>query len=341
MFLSRKRPAFTLIELLVVIAIIGILIALLLPAVQKVRAAAMAASCRNNLHQLAIAAHNYHDTMGSFMPGNGIPPTNGLGGFVPPSTFSGIWSDEKFNGLPWGTFGWAAYILPFLEGDNVYKAIDFDYPAYTPDFEEYATDPRSPGALTSFGQSTSGTGFGDLANQQAATHMPKVFVCPAARRGRSGNETWQKDYGVNGGLQSGGCCAERNTTKSTEGMGWLGSRVRMAEVTDGTSNTFLFLEMMNYAYHGRIDEGYGSNPFFFVNEAGQGYVMATNNGKLSGVLPPNTEIDNDRGSESDHSGGIFAVMADGHVVWVPNAVDTTVYFDCFTRGGGEAVQPDF
>jgi hypothetical protein len=62
---------------------------------------------------------------------------------------------------------------------------------------------------------------GDPANATAATSMPKVFVCPSARRGRPPTE--QKDYCVNGGIQSHGCCAERSTTNSSEGMAWLGS----------------------------------------------------------------------------------------------------------------------
>jgi prepilin-type N-terminal cleavage/methylation domain-containing protein len=339
---SRKirRRGFTLIELLVVIAIIAILIGLLLPAVQKVRDAAAAVSCRNNLKQLALAAQNYHDSNGAFMPGNGIPP-----GQTPPH-FTGIWSDPKFPGLPWGTFGWAAYILPYVEGQNVYKSINFNYPAYTPTFEEYGQNPRTPhSGLYNNGVPVAGAGangFGDLSNQFAATHMPKVFICPAARRGSSGFEYAQKDYGINGGIQSHGCCAERSETNSAEGMAWLGSAVRINDVTDGTSNTFIFFDLMNYAFHGRMDEGYGSNPFFFVQEAGQGYVTGATNGTVHGAWLPNDETSNHRGPESDHyAKGVFAAMVDGHVTWVSNSVTPAVYLAGFTRGGGEVPGNDF
>jgi prepilin-type N-terminal cleavage/methylation domain-containing protein len=361
-FRRTRSHGFTLIELLVVIAIIAILIGLLLPAVQKVREAAMRTACQNNLHQLALAAHNHESSYGYFPPSNSIPPTSAQGGMDPATAnFSGMWQDPRFANLPWGTFSWAAHILPFVEADAVYRQINFNYPAYTPDFEEYNADPRAKSIVTNqgvsagaFGSPDQGfLGYGDLTNKLAATSMPKVFVCPAARRGTEGNQNSQKDYGINGGTQAGGCCNERKIIQR-DGMAWLGSKVKLTDVPDGTSNTFLFAELTNFAMHGRGDGGYattkgpynppsvldgaggtpiprGTNPFIFVNEMGQGIVMGSNNGTFAGVLPPNTEIDNDRGAESDHPGGLFVAFSDGHVTWVSNNVDTMVWYSCFTR----------
>jgi hypothetical protein len=169
--------------------------------------------------------------------------------------------------------------------------------------------------------------------------MPKTFLCPAAPHPRPENE--QKDYGINGGIQSGGCCAERSTTKSAEGMAWLGSSVRMTTVTDGTSNTFFFFDLMSYAYHGRMDMKFGSNPFFFVQEAGQGYVIGSTNGTVAGYWPPNDETDNHRGPESFHDNGVLVAMVDGSVTFLKNSVNPTIYLHAYTRAGGEAGVSDW
>src|SRR5271155_5514737 len=106
----RKRAAFTLIELLVVIAIISVLISLLLPAVQAAREAARRTQCRNNIKQMVLALHNYHDTNRMLPPGH---------------LETGM--ENPLPGQPTGQhqIGWLAYLLPQMEQQAVYKLIPF------------------------------------------------------------------------------------------------------------------------------------------------------------------------------------------------------------------------
>ncbi len=103
---ERRRLGFTLIELLVVIAIIAILIALLLPAVQQAREAARRTQCRNNLKQIGLALHNYHDVFNTFPPGYVAKIANNKT------------SSER------SMFAWGALILPYIEQGNLYQVLD-------------------------------------------------------------------------------------------------------------------------------------------------------------------------------------------------------------------------
>src|SRR5438132_11000255 len=144
--LPRARPAFTLIELLVVIAIIAVLIGLLLPAVQKVREAANRASCQNNLKQIGLALHNYHDTLRSFPAGYLYVPSAKFGNKIHNRPPPGIFVDPNAPG-----WGWAALLLPFLEQDPLAKQIHYTLPVESP------------------------------TNLTARTTLLKVYTCPSDR----------------------------------------------------------------------------------------------------------------------------------------------------------------
>jgi prepilin-type N-terminal cleavage/methylation domain-containing protein/prepilin-type processing-associated H-X9-DG protein len=323
----RRPPGFTLIELLVVIAIIAVLIGLLVPAVQKVREAANRAQCGNNLKQLALAAHHYHDVYKHLLPGS-IDPANPKSTGGPFNPHDPIYGG---NSLPWGHISWAGAILPFLEGATLYKTMDFTKPAYAANIPEELdsgkgnTVDRGP-AVTTWQNKPN-------PNITAALNMPPVFMCPSVPQNVRFNDTPYKDYGINGGTNS-KCCPERTQTNQ-DGVAFLNSRIRFADITDGTSLTFLFLEFAHTANRSWTAAGDGTNQFLWVHHPSQGYVTCD--------TPPNSTAFNNRAAHGPHTGGgVQGAMCDGHVAWVSNDIDfLNVYRPLFTRNKGETVEPDF
>ncbi len=329
----RPLPGFTLIELLVVIAIIGILIALILPAVQAAREAARRAQCGNNLRQLAIGALNFESSQGVLPPGSSGP-------VLRDGTFPPAWADPKEKTIPWGHFGWPLHLLPHLEQGNLYNQININVPMFAqtiPENSPLSTPPSTPDGDRG--------PAGNSANSTVSRMQPGLFVCPSWSGGALPNSEF-KDYGVNAGYigdccgTTGDCCPERSTmARSPElnGVGALNSQVSLAKIRDGTSNTLLYLELPRDANHGWIDRGKGSNPFLWVHHPAQGYVLASNGIQPA---PPNDKMYNTRAAGSAHPGGLQVVFTDGHLRWISDRIDFTLYSKLFTRAGGEIIAGD-
>jgi prepilin-type N-terminal cleavage/methylation domain-containing protein len=208
---SASKRGFTLIELLVVIAIIAVLIALLLPAVQAAREAARRAQCVNNLKQLGLALHNYHSTTNSFPLGATLNPY-----------------DRANNSTFWSDWSAQAQLLQYLEGSPIYAACNFSLAP------EWANN------------------YGYLVNSTATNSKIKAFACPSDPNANMQSPTGASLGANNSYMGSMGTAtigypeATPNATNAQQSSGIFAYQksYTIADVTDGTSNTVAFSEMI-------------------------------------------------------------------------------------------------
>jgi prepilin-type N-terminal cleavage/methylation domain-containing protein/prepilin-type processing-associated H-X9-DG protein len=317
---SSRRPGFTLIELLVVIAIIAVLIGLLLPAVQRVREAANRIKCANNLHQIGIALHNYHDTRGSLPMG-----VNDRG-----------WQNYDPS-YPYHYWSWMAQLLPYVEQDNLWRKADawarsgaasqFQWWPWG-DFWDTPTTPPNPalGVLVSTWTCPADTrtlqvifsDFGGPGNPDPVT------IAFTAYEGVNGTAAWRND-----------------------GVLHYMSQVRLTDITDGTSNTLMVGERPPSAalYFGWWFAGYG------YDGSGTGDVVlgARDYDYADSLGCPRSKVGLQPGRASEpcdqvhfwslHTGGVNFLYGDASVHFVTYAANSALPA-LATRAGGEVI-PDY
>jgi len=303
------RRGFTLLELLVVIGIIAVLIGLLLPAVQKVREAASRIKCQNNLKQIGLAFHIYHDAYGTFPPG-AVGPQPGVAGT---------------SGLT--EHGLASYLLPYLELDALAKQYRRDVSWFGPPNQE-VVNTQLPGW-----QCPSAA-----ANRIMNGMLPTVE--PPPEKPFNGTAACGDYFGIRGidpGLASSGLV---DPASSYDGILQINRTTRMpADIPDGASNTILMAECAGRPtlwQAGKVvpDKWLSGGPW-----ASRGLMWgrgSTQDGtEFFGRCAINCT--NNREVYSFHSGGANAVFADGHVHFLTATIDIRVFVRLVTRAGGEVV----
>ncbi|MFL5244712.1 MAG: DUF1559 domain-containing protein [Gemmataceae bacterium] len=301
--MNRRRSGFTLIELLVVIAVISILISLLMPAVQKVREAANRISCMNNLKQMGLALHMHHDTLLSFPAGYLYQPT----AVTPPP-------GAEPNGPGWG---WAYFLLPFLEQDNLYRLIDRNLPVESPS----CSDIRQQSLKIYKCPSDSETGIFevfDFNDQDMGPAMTNSYAaCFGANR-------------VIGSNPDGG-----------DGIFYRNSFTRFADITDGTSNTLAIGERAalfakapwaGVMTGGTVRTTVGAPVLVSAIEPAPAMALAgAFNHSLNNVSSEPVDF------FSAHHSSLPVVFADGSVHKLPTTISLETLRDLATRAGGETI----
>jgi prepilin-type N-terminal cleavage/methylation domain-containing protein/prepilin-type processing-associated H-X9-DG protein len=331
---TLKRRAFTLIELLVVIAIIGILIGLLLPAVQNVRASAQRAQCINNLKQIGLALHNYEGNWHRFPSGYVDGNTN------PDST------PDNDVGPGWG---WAAYLLPYLEQQAVYNQINFSQGILVGSNLAVAQTHLSIFVCPSDGL----TGV-DVPLYDSTFTTPLATVAQANYVGCNG---WEECFNGAGGDPGGtGSAGSDGLTgpggPAGRGLFYRNSQSRISDITDGTSNSIAVGERSHNhspsvwtgAITGaRVPAWMASPPpYQYYPPPGPAYDNADFDESL--VLSHGNEthlpcsdipfFDPDT-FYSLHQGGANFLFCDGSVHFLSKSIDPATYQGLATIGGNE------
>jgi prepilin-type N-terminal cleavage/methylation domain-containing protein len=304
--LRRKSAGFTLIELLVVIAIIAVLIALLLPAVQQAREAARRSQCKNNMKQLGIALHNYHDTMGMF-------PINQAGNAV---------YDQTNTGRSWITLA-----LPYLDQTNLYNLVDFANQSLNGSANNVVVAKTPIQALLCPSDSGNGAN-GLLAGRANVANVPYAVTNYKAVAGM--NWAWGNFNPVS--WPSGRNATSTNGLDAGNGFICRGGGTqrafvtRIRDVSDGTSNTFAVgeaipvrcIHTMWYWFNGVTATCAVPLNYYYKNLA---------------ITPG--DWGNNYSFASTHAGGGHFTMADGSVRFISENINLPTYRALATLDGME------